>query len=122
MNNTTKKVVSAIKGASKPKTTGYDTTAVVKRVEGNIAWVHIPGGVDETPVSMTINAEPGETVQVRVSGGRAWLTGNATAPPTDDKRAIIGEIWLLPENDAYDPIDGTYAEIIGIVKALCREY
>jgi repressor LexA len=33
-----------------------------------------------------------------------------------------GEIWLLPENPAFSPIDGTEAEIIGIVKALCREY
>ena len=33
-----------------------------------------------------------------------------------------GEIWLLPENPAFSPIDGKYAEIIGIVKALCREY
>ena len=33
-----------------------------------------------------------------------------------------GRIWLLPENDAYDPIDGTHAEIIGVVKAVVREY
>lgn len=33
-----------------------------------------------------------------------------------------GEIWLLPENDAYAPIDGTYAQIIGLVKAVIREY
>ena len=33
-----------------------------------------------------------------------------------------GEIWLLPENPTFPPIDGTEAEIIGIVKALCREY
>lgn len=33
-----------------------------------------------------------------------------------------GEIWLMPENDAYRPIDGTEAEIIGIVKAVVREY
>ena len=32
-----------------------------------------------------------------------------------------GEIWLMPENDAYTPIDGTEAEIIGIVKAVIRE-
>ena len=32
-----------------------------------------------------------------------------------------GEIWLMPENDAYSPIDGTEAEIIGIVKAVIRE-
>ena len=33
-----------------------------------------------------------------------------------------GEIWLLPENPAFAPIDGSEAEIIGIVKALAREY
>ena len=33
-----------------------------------------------------------------------------------------GEIWLMPENPAFAPIDGSEAEIIGVVKALCREY
>ena len=33
-----------------------------------------------------------------------------------------GQVWLLPENENYDPIDGTEAEIIGLVKALVREY
>ena len=33
-----------------------------------------------------------------------------------------GEVWLLPENPAFDPIDGSEAEIIGIVKAVYREY
>ena len=33
-----------------------------------------------------------------------------------------GQIWLLPENDAYAPIDGTEAELIGLVKAVIREY
>ena len=33
-----------------------------------------------------------------------------------------GQIWLMPENEAYPPIDGTQAEIIGIVKAVVREY
>ena len=33
-----------------------------------------------------------------------------------------GQIWLMPENDNYDPIDGTEAEIIGIVRAVVREY
>ena len=33
-----------------------------------------------------------------------------------------GQIWLMPENENYDPIDGTEAEIIGIVKAVVREY
>lgn len=33
-----------------------------------------------------------------------------------------GEIWLLPENDNYSPIDGTNAQIVGLVKAVVREY
>lgn len=33
-----------------------------------------------------------------------------------------GQTWLLPENDAYDPIDGTQAEIIGKVTAVIRRY
>lgn len=33
-----------------------------------------------------------------------------------------GQIWLMPENDNYAPIDGTDAEIIGVVKAVVREY
>ena len=33
-----------------------------------------------------------------------------------------GEIWLMPENENYDPIDGTEAEIIGLVKAVIRSY
>ena len=73
--------------ASKPKTSPYDSTAVVKRIEDGVAWVQIPGGVDETPVKLTVNAEAGDTVQVRVSGGTAFLVGNSTAPPTDDKTA-----------------------------------
>ena len=33
-----------------------------------------------------------------------------------------GKILLMPENENYEPIDGTDAEIIGIVKAVVREY
>ena len=33
-----------------------------------------------------------------------------------------GEIWLMPENDNYEPIDGSEAELIGLVKAVVREY
>ena len=33
-----------------------------------------------------------------------------------------GQVWLLPENPAYEPIDGNQAEIIGIVKAVVRKY
>ena len=33
-----------------------------------------------------------------------------------------GQIWLMPENDNYEPIDGTNAQLIGLVKAVVREY
>ena len=33
-----------------------------------------------------------------------------------------GQIWLLPENENYEPIDGSEAELIGLVKAVVREY
>ena len=33
-----------------------------------------------------------------------------------------GQIWLMPENDNYEPIDGSEAEIIGLVKGVVREY
>ena len=33
-----------------------------------------------------------------------------------------GQVWLLPENPAFEPIDGSEAELVGIVKALQRLY
>lgn len=33
-----------------------------------------------------------------------------------------GQVWLLPENPAYAPIDGSEAELVGLVKAVFREY
>ena len=70
------------------KTKPYDTVAKVLRVDERIAYVHIDGGADETPAQMAINCKTGDTVKIRVSGGKAWLTGNITAPPTDDSVAI----------------------------------
>ena len=33
-----------------------------------------------------------------------------------------GQIWLMPEHPAYEPIDGSEAELVGLVKAVVREY
>ena len=33
-----------------------------------------------------------------------------------------GQVWLMPENENYEPIDGSEAEIIGLVKAVVRKY
>lgn len=69
------------------KTKAYDTVAKVLRVDEKTAYVHIDGGADETPAQMAINCKSGDTVKIRVSGGKAWLTGNLTSPPTDDTAA-----------------------------------
>ena len=37
-------------------------------------------------------------------------------------RKVGATIWLMPENPAYDPIDGTEAQILGKVKAVIRTY
>lgn len=86
-DDTLKGLAGVIKSSTPPKTQAYDTPATVRRVENGVAYVHIEGGVDETPVSLSIDAKPGDTVMLRVSGGRGWIIGNPTAPPTDNTRA-----------------------------------
>ena len=85
MNDFIKEIASAMEES---KTKPYDTVAKVLRVDEKTAYVHIDGGADETPAQMAINCKTGDTVKIRVSGGKAWLTGNITAPPTDDSVAI----------------------------------
>lgn len=89
VENLIKSFIKALDARDKKGTEPYDTTAQVVRVEKDTAWVKIPGGVTETPVQLTINANKGDWVRVRVSGGTAWITGNGTAPPTDDRQAIF---------------------------------
>ncbi len=84
MNEFVKEIASAMKES---KTKPYDTVAKVLRVDERTAYVHIDGGADETPAQMAINCKSGDTVKIRVSGGKAWLTGNLTSPPTDDTAA-----------------------------------
>jgi repressor LexA len=47
----------------------------------------------------------------------AMIDGEATVKTFQKKN---GEVWLLPHNEAYDPIDGTHASILGIVTAVLR--
>ena len=84
LNEFVKEIASTMKQS---KTKAYDTVAKVLRVDEKTAYVHIDGGADETPAQMTINCKSGDTVKIRVSGGKAWLTGNLTSPPTDDTAA-----------------------------------
>lgn len=95
-----KDLIEVIKSSNKKDTKAYDTQATVTRVEGSTVWVHIPGGVDETPVKKTVNAKEGDKVQVRVSSGSAWLMGNASAPPTDDTTALLATQYARTANAA----------------------
>jgi len=56
------------------------------------------------------NAENGEIVA-------AMLDGEATVKTFQRKD---GQVWLLPHNDDYSPIDGTHATILGKVTAVIR--
>jgi repressor LexA len=47
----------------------------------------------------------------------AMIDGEATVKTFQRKD---GHVWLLPHNDAYDPIDGTHATILGKVTAVLR--
>lgn len=91
-----KKILGEFKGPSP-----YDTSAVVKRVEDGTAWVHIPGGVDETPVDLTVNAVPGDKVMVRVSRSGTFLIGNQSAPPTDDTAARYVQKQVVELNNSF---------------------
>ena len=55
-------------------------------------------------------AENGEIVA-------AMIDGEATVKTFQRKN---GQVWLLPHNPAFDPIDGTDATILGKVTAVLR--
>lgn len=57
-------------------------------------------------------AEDGQIVVAR-------FEGNATVKTL---RLRDGQVWLMPENENYPPIDGREAQIVGLVKAVIREY
>ena len=67
---------------------------------------------DKVVVRPQQTAEDGQIVVARIGD-------EATVKRLSRKN---GQVWLLPENDAYQPIDGTDAELIGLVKAVVREY
>ena len=101
----------------------------VENQEGSISWDGDPNcfALRVRGDSM-INAAilPGDLVIVRpqqhADDGQIVVARIGDEATGKRLRRRNGEIWLLPENPAFPPIDGSEAEIIGIVKALCREY
>ena len=100
----------------------------VENQEGTLAWGD-PGcfGLRVRGDSMIgAGILPGDTVIVRPQSSAddgqivvARIGDEATVKRLSRKN---GQVWLLPENDAYDPIDGSEAELIGLVKGVVREY
>ena len=101
----------------------------VENQEGSMSWDGDPGcfalrvrgesmigaGIldgDKVIVRPQQTAEDGQIVVARIGD-------EATVKRLSRKN---GEVWLLPENPAFDPIDGSEAEIIGLVKGVFREY
>lgn len=62
---------------------------------------------------------PGDLVVVRQQ--QTCNPGEIVVAMIDDEATVKrfsrknGHVWLMPENDAYAPIDGTYAQILGKV-------
>ena len=49
----------------------------------------------------------------------AMIEGEATCKRLSREN---GRVWLLPENPAYSPIDGSNAALLGKVSAVIRKY
>ena len=101
----------------------------VENQEGTLCW-------DGDPSCFALRVRGDSMVGAGIlSGDKVVVRPQATA---DDGQIVVamieeeatvkrlsrrgGQVWLLPENDAYEPIDGTNAQIIGLVKAVVREY
>jgi len=67
---------------------------------------------DMVVVRPQANADDGQIVVARI-GDEATVKR---------LRFVEGKVWLMPENDAYSPIDGSEADLVGLVKAVVREY
>lgn len=109
-------------------TAGLPILAVENR-EGSISW-------DGDPACFALRVRGESMVGAGIlDGDLVVVRPQATADSGQIVVARIGEeatvkrlslregrIWLLPENPAFDPIDGSEAELIGLVKGVLRTY
>ena len=101
----------------------------VENQEGSIPWEGDPGCFalrvrGDSMVNAAILS--GDLVVVRpqqsATDGQIVVARIGDEATVKRLRRRNGEVWLMPENDNYEPIDGREAEIIGLVKAVIREY
>jgi repressor LexA len=93
-----------------PKSLVGDGTLFLLEVAGDSMVDAAICNGDYVVIRQQPNAENGEIVA-------AMLDGEATVKTLQRKG---GKVWLLPHNDAYEPIDGTDATILGKVTAVLR--
>ena len=101
----------------------------VENQEGSICWDGDPScfALRVRGDSM-INAAilPGDLVVVRpqqsADDGQIVVARIGDEATVKRLRRRNGQVWLLPENENYAPIDGSEAELVGLVKAVIREY
>ena len=101
----------------------------VENQEGHLSWDGDPGCFalrvrGDSMVGAAILS--GDLVVVRpqqtANDGQIVVARIGDEATVKRLRRRNGQVWLMPENDDYEPIDGTEAEIIGLVKAVYREY
>ena len=93
-----------------PKSLVGDGTLFMLEVSGDSMIDAAICSGDYVVIRQQPDAENGEIVA-------AMLDGEATVKTFQRKD---GHVWLLPHNDAYEPIDGTHATILGKVTAVLR--
>ena len=100
----------------------------VENQEGSIPWAEPGCFALRVRGDSMIDAGilPGDKVVVRpqqtADDGQIVVARLEDEATVKRLRRRNGQIWLMPENEHYEPIDGTCAEIIGIVRGVVREY
>ena len=100
----------------------------VENQEGTIPWTEAGCFALRVRGDSMINAGILEGDKVIVRPQQSADNGQIVVARIDDEATVKrllrrnGQVWLMPENDNYSPIDGTHAEIIGVVKGVVREY
>jgi repressor LexA len=93
-----------------PKSLVGDGTLFMLEVSGDSMIDAAICSGDYVVIRQQPDAENGEIVA-------AMLDGEATVKTFQRKN---GQVWLLPHNDDYSPIDGTHVTILGKVTAVIR--
>ena len=122
---------------------GYTRIPVIGRVTAGqpiLAFEEVTGylcyNTDDTGDYFALNVRGDSMIGAGIlDGDRVVVRAQPTADNGEIVVALLGDsatvkrfrkdgkqIWLLPENPAYDPIDGNQAQIIGKVKAVIRTY